>query len=239
MDSISTAACIIGIISFSFECNRLCYKASKDKEYKKHETVISSLVSSIEILYDILQDLKTEPRNTMIPLPTELEVAAQACASNLSHLERWLRESHQKKSEKWGAFIPDMELGEKHVREMYAILQTHINALGPYASSYSRYVAFLQDAEIGMIITNRLSSKTDSKELKETNHVPKRMIQHVRSENSTRVMPGCSQHGIRYLDKESRGIQVLHEQGRISSYVKTIVLQLQDGEIKYSSPQLY
>ncbi|KAH7231985.1 hypothetical protein B0J15DRAFT_505471 [Fusarium solani] len=255
MESISTAASIIGIISISFEYARIKYVEPKrkltpgfpslsirleaEKLLKSVRLSLSNLISSMERLCDILQMLKMKPRNVMSPLPVELELAAGACASDLIKLESLVRKIQQESrisNSKLQA--ARMVLRAEHVEEMQAILETHINALEPSARVSSRY-AVLEHNIIGRSLTVSVYSVGQPEGSDATSRVSDRVTDEVGSANYIHPWDPPSPNLIRLRDEEGRNILTRNERGGISGRVKNAMQRLHDEEIKFSRPQLY
>jgi len=146
MESISSAATTIGLVSFSFQfAYHLHFVQSLLETEEEINSNVRALISSIAALSNILHNLERQPRNPMVSLPAELEAAAQACASDLIRIEASLR-LQQVKSK--SLVRPKMELKQARVEKMQGILQTNIDALRPYTSSFSLYVPFPPNAVI-------------------------------------------------------------------------------------------
>jgi hypothetical protein len=252
MESISSAATTIGIISFSFQFTyHLHYFQSPLEAKEQINSNFGALISSIAALSNVLHILETQPRNPMVPLPAELEAAAQACASDLSQLEASLR-LQQVKSE--SLVRSKMELKQGDVEKMQGILQTHIGVLRPYTSSCSQYVPFPPNAMIGKALTDLSYSATNSKRLEEANHVPEGMTQQAKLDISTQTYHDgtfrrifhesiITTIGFQYLDYYSNenveNTQVLYENMELSSNMRGVMEQLFEGKVTYSRRQLY
>lgn len=127
MNSISAACYVIGNITLSLESGYIKYKGDWENR-EQVERRLSAFVHALEILSDILEDLKTWPHKAMNPLPPGLESAALACESDLNCLGQRLQELRR-------------SVQREDVEKILATLQSNINSLWPYATSLSRYIA--------------------------------------------------------------------------------------------------